>query len=153
MTALIYSDFTYKYYVWGTVCAFMCASIIFVAIFISSIGKLISYICKLENDIQILEGGNLEYEVTEQGNDELTSLAKSMNRMRVSFREQMEREQALHQAHQHLITEMAHDLRTPLTGIMLYTEILGFQNTFSGVLEHFVGDLKARGFQVDAFLE
>lgn len=201
VTALIYSDFTYKYYVWGTVCAFSCTLIIFVVIFISSISKMIRYICKLENDIQILEGGNLEYEVTEQGNDELTNLAKSMNRMRVSFREQMESEQALHQSHQHLITEMAHDLRTPLTSILLYTEILrshryeseeeflsylekidlkahhikalsdhlfeynlenevrekleilGFQNTISIALEHLVGDLNARGFQVDTFLD
>ena len=74
--------------------------------------------------MQILEGGNLEYEVSVEGNDELTDLANSMNRMRLSFQQQMENEQQLYLANRKLITEMSHDLRTPLTGIMLYLEIL-----------------------------
>jgi signal transduction histidine kinase len=36
----------------------------------------------------------------------------------------METEQQLYQANKQLVTEMSHDLKTPLTGIMLYVEIL-----------------------------
>lgn len=126
VTAVIYSDFAYQYYVIGTAAAFGAVLILFVLLFLFSTGKLIRYICRLEKEVQILEGGNLEYEVSIQGNDELTDLARSMNRMRVSLLEQMNHEQELQQANRRLITEMSHDLRTPLTGLMLYTEILRF---------------------------
>ncbi len=45
----------------------------------------IRYICRLNEEVQILEGGNLEYQVSVEGNDEITDLAKSMNRMKESF--------------------------------------------------------------------
>ena len=44
--------------------------------------------------------------------------------MRKSFREQNRREEETVKANQRMVTEMSHDLRTPLTAIMLYTEIL-----------------------------
>lgn len=122
---IMYSDFEYQYYILGNVIALIISLVLFVALMLRSISRLIRYIRKLEYDVQILEGGNLEYEVSEAGNDELTDLARSMNRMRYSFKEQMETEQNLHNRHKKLITEMSHDIRTPLTGILLYTEIIG----------------------------
>ena len=122
--AVTYSDFTYQYYVTGTALSAIISLILFILLFLRSNRKLIRYICRLNEEIQILEGGNLEYQVSVEGNDEITDLAKSMNRMRESFQQQMETEQALHQANRRLVTEMSHDLRTPLTGMMLYLEIL-----------------------------
>lgn len=123
-SAVLYSDFTYQYYVIGTVVPAIFALVLFIFLFLLGSRKLIGYICRLNEEVQILEGGNLEYQVSVEGNDEITELAKSMNRMRESFQQQMETEQALHRANKQLITEMSHDLRTPLTGIMLYLEIL-----------------------------
>lgn len=122
--AVLYSDFTYQYYVIGTAVSAVLSMFLFILIFLRSNQKLIRYICRLNEEVQILEGGNLEYQVSVEGNDEITDLAKSMNRMRKSFRQQMETEQALHHSNRQLVTEMSHDLRTPLTGMMLYLEIL-----------------------------
>lgn len=124
--AIIYSDFVYKYYVIGMAVAGGVALLLFILLFLFSIRKLIRYICRLGEEVEILEGGNLEYEVSVQGNDELTDLARSMNRLRLSLLDQMKKEQELQQVNRQLITEMSHDLRTPLTGLMLYTEILRF---------------------------
>ena len=122
--AFLYSDFTYQYYLLGTAVSFIVSLVLFVLLFLRGNRKLIHYICRLNEEVQILEGGNLEYQVSVEGNDEITDLAKSMNRMRMSFLHQMETEQQLYQANKQLVTEMSHDLRTPLTGIMLYLEIL-----------------------------
>lgn len=122
--AVLYSDFTYQYYVLGTALSAVLALILFVLLFLRSNRKLIRYICRLNEEVQILEGGNLDYQVSVEGNDEITDLAKSMNRMKESFQQQMETEQSLHQANRQLVTQMSHDLRTPLTGMMLYLEIL-----------------------------
>ena len=122
--AVLYSDFTYQYHVLGTAVSIILALVLFVLLFLHSSRKLIRYICRLNEEVQILEGGNLEYQVSVEGNDEITDLAKSMNRMKESFQQQIMTEQALYQANRKLVTEMSHDLRTPLTGMMLYLEIL-----------------------------
>lgn len=124
VAAFIYSDFTYQFSVIKEAISIVAALILFILLFLYSSRKLIRYICRLNEEVQILEGGNLEYCVSEEGNDEITDLARSMNRMKATLQHQMESEQQLYQANRQLISEMSHDLRTPLTGIMLYLEIL-----------------------------
>ena len=120
----MYMDISYKYYILGNALSFSLAMLLFILLYIRSNRELIRYIIRLGEDVQILEGGDLDYEVRVEGNDELTDLAKSMNRMREAFRNQLITEQELRQTSSKLISEMSHDLRTPLTGLMLYTEIL-----------------------------
>lgn len=127
-TAFIYSDFTYQLGFIITAISIVSALILFILLFLYNSNRLIRYICRLNEEVQILEGGNLEYCVSEEGNDEITDLARSMNRMRTTLQQQIETEQQLHQANRQLITEMSHDLRTPLTGIMLYLEVLRSQH-------------------------
>lgn len=88
------------------------------------IRKTIHYIRKLSQEIKILEGGDLSYPITVKGRDELARLAEGLDSMRQSFYRQTEQERQLTLTNQRMITEMSHDLRTPLTSIMLYTEIL-----------------------------
>ena len=124
LSAVMYMDISYKYYILGNALALAISVLLFILLYIRSNRELIRYIIRLGEDVQILEGGDLDYEVRVEGNDELTDLAKSMNRMRESFRDQLITEQELRQTSSKLISEMSHDLRTPLTGLMLYTEIL-----------------------------
>lgn len=122
--ARIFTDEPYYYYVIATAACALIAVVLFILLLQLGTRRLIRYICRLNEEVQIIEGGNLEYEVSVEGNDELTDLAKSMNRMSASFRQQLASENALHRANKRLVTQMSHDLRTPLTGIMLYLEIL-----------------------------
>ena len=124
LSAVMYMDISYKAFILGSAIVFMLSIILFILLFVRNNREIINYVVNLGKDVQILEGGDLSYNVTIEGNDELTDLARSLNRMRESFKEQLLTEQELHSANSRLITEMSHDLRTPLTGLMLYTEIL-----------------------------
>ena len=124
VTAIMYSDYTYQFYVFRSGVSVLLSLGLFILLFLHSTRRMIHYICRLNREVQILEGGDLEYEVCVQGNDEITDLARSMNRMRLALRQQMETEQQLHDANRRLITQMSHDLRTPLTTVLLYLEIL-----------------------------
>lgn len=97
---------------------------IFFLIVMLGIRKSMRYIRLLGKEIGILEGGNLDYQVTIQGRDELADLAKGLDSMRQAFQTQTEHEREITQTNQRMVTEMSHDLRTPLTSIMLYTELL-----------------------------
>lgn len=97
---------------------------LFFLIVMLGIRSSMRYIRLLGQEIGILEGGNLDYQVTIQGRDELADLAKGLDAMRRAFQAQTEHEREMTQTNQRMVTEMSHDLRTPLTSIMLYTELL-----------------------------
>lgn len=116
--------FEYKYY-YIVMVLNVIVSVVFLIILISFfISRKTSYIGVLENEIKILEGGELHYPISIRGNDELSSLAESINEMRVSFIEWIEWEDNAKTANKELITAMSHDLRTPLTALVGYLDII-----------------------------
>lgn len=114
----------YQFYSYALITEIILVFLLFLIIVLSGIRKKIEYICKLSEEIQILEGGGLDYAITVKGKDELAKLAESLDTMRLSFGNLIDQEKKMVQENQRIVTEMSHDLRTPITAIMLYTEIL-----------------------------
>ncbi|BBF43078.1 sensory transduction protein kinase [Lachnospiraceae bacterium KM106-2] len=83
--------------------------------------RYIQYISEQVKKIE-LEGFGQTIEV--RGNDELTDLSKGINLMSVKLREKIEQEKKIEQTKNELITNVSHDLRTPLTSIMGYVTLL-----------------------------
>lgn len=121
---VLYGMYSYQYYTYAMIAELLLAFALFLLIVMLGIRRTMDYIRRLCDEIEILEGGNLEYEITVSGKDELATLARSLDNMRKSFLAQTEKETYLVQANQRMVTNMSHDLRTPLTSIMIYTEIL-----------------------------
>ena len=120
----LYGFYSYQLFNWAFIAELLLAFVRFVAIVLLGIRKTMRYIRRLGREIEILEGGNLDYTITVTGKDELAALAQGLEEMRCSFRHKVEQEAHLVRTNQRMITEMSHDLRTPLTSIMLYTEIM-----------------------------
>ena len=97
---------------------------LFPLFFFLSSRKIIRYILLLSGEIQAMEGGDLDHAITIQGDDELALLATSLDGLRLTLRQQQAEEAQAAAKVKSLITEMSHDLRTPLTTLLLYTEIL-----------------------------
>ena len=123
-TVWLYGYYYYQYDVRLLVISLAGAFLVFLGIVMAGIQGTITYIRQLSHEIGVLEGGTLDVPITIRGRDELTDLAQSLDAMRDSFRRQGERERELTQANQRMVTEMSHDLRTPLTAILLYVELL-----------------------------
>ncbi|MDF9824822.1 signal transduction histidine kinase [Breznakia sp. PF5-3] len=108
-------------------------TIIFIAISLYAITLIwfiqnkVKMILKLQEDVDILAAGNLTHEISILGGDEIGELGKNLNEMRISFYETMESENRMQDANKKLITSMSHDLRTPLTSLMGYLDILRLQ--------------------------
>lgn len=116
--------YSYKAYMISLVADIIVSFLLFFLLVLLGIRKKIIYLNRLSKDIEILEGGNMEYEVYVQGDDEIADLARGLNAMRDSFKNQIEEVEKLTRTNQEMITEISHDLRTPLTSVLLYTEIL-----------------------------
>lgn len=121
----------YQFYSYALIVEILLSFLLFLLLVLSGIRKKIRYIRTLSEEIEILEGGGLDYVITVKGRDELAVLAAGLDSMRRSFCNLIEQEKKMIQENQRIITEMSHDLRTPVTSIMLYTEILK-KGTYQG---------------------
>jgi len=125
--ALLYYNGFNTYYSTGCeILLTLCILWWFPGFFLFNSRKLVKYIVQLSEEIQAMEGGDLEHPITIRGSDELTTLASCLDSMRVTLRQQQEEEAQAAAKVKNLITEMSHDLRTPLTTLLLYTEILRY---------------------------
>ena len=97
-------------------------TILFIGIVILGVRKKIEYIHLINEEIHVLEGGDLTKEITVRGNDEITMLAESVNEFRKSMLEQMAMIEQLERSSRLTLAEIAHDLRTPLTSLIMYLD-------------------------------
>lgn len=97
---------------------------LYLIILLSFIHKKIIKIKQMQEDVSVLSSGDWKHEVSVKGNDELAELGEDLNQMRASFLENMENEKAARDANKNLISAMSHDLRTPLTTLNGYLEII-----------------------------
>lgn len=79
---------------------------------------------RLKGEILEMASGNLDTPVKEEGQDELGVLAKELDSLRITLNEKFADEQELHKSNQELIAALSHDLRTPLTILKGYLEIV-----------------------------
>lgn len=86
--------------------------------------KSFVYISRISETMQEIAGGNLNASVEVEGDDEFSEMAANLNLMTGEIKDLMDRERESERTKNELITNIAHDLRTPLTSIIGYLEIL-----------------------------
>lgn len=85
--------------------------------------KKIQYIKNICNGIKIISEGNLDYRIELKGHDELAILAEEINNMSLKLKNKIEEERAAERLKSELITNVSHDLRTPLTALIGYIQL------------------------------
>ena len=113
-----------SFYFFLTIFSGLLAFFAFSLLFIGLVSRKVAYIGQLQQELDILASGQLEYPVTITGKDELAKLATGIDQMRRSILQHQEAEAQMRSANSELITAMSHDLRTPLTSLLAYLEIL-----------------------------
>lgn len=124
VTVYLFGSFDLIFVVIVNVIALVGAIVVFFLLLLWGVTRRIDYIRRLEQAVLAMSSGDLETPVEVNGQDELASLASQIDQMRVSFSDQIEAEKSAKQANRDLVTTMSHDLRTPLTSLLLYVEIL-----------------------------
>ncbi len=97
---------------------------IFATVFLLLQGQSMSYITKISSAMRNISEGDLNTTVEVIGDDEFSDMAVNLNRMVEEIRELMDKERESERTKNELITNVAHDLRTPLTSIIGYLELL-----------------------------
>ncbi len=100
--------------------------VVFLISFMLLIENIVSYINEMTKSVRKIAAGDLNEIVDVRGNDELAYIATSLNDMTDKLLVLMEKERDSERSKNDLITNVAHDLRTPLTSIIGY---MGYLST------------------------
>lgn len=96
----------------------------------------IRYISRISEAVQNISEGNLNTVIDVIGDDEFSSMAANLNHMAADIKELMEKERESERTKNELITNVAHDLRTPLTSIIGYLELLAGNQQLPADMQH-----------------
>ena len=100
---------------------------VFTFTFLALQERSLRYIGKISAAIRNISEGDLNTTVEVAGDDEFTAMAVNLNKMVEDIRRLMDKEREAERTKNELITNVAHDLRTPLTSIIGYLELLSGQ--------------------------
>lgn len=98
--------------------------VVFIITFLISTRRIVKDLLTLERGLQTITEGDLSYRVPVNRQDELGRVAFNINRMTERLEQQIAKEREAEQSKMELITGISHDLRTPLTSIIGYIELL-----------------------------
>lgn len=123
---LVYTDtpeptISYETYeVTNSFLALILSIIVFSVLFVSVINKKMKYLDEIASGLKVIANEDLKCRIREDGDDELTNLASNINYMAGEINNKIMIERRAEQTKTDLITNVSHDLRTPLTSIMGY---------------------------------
>lgn len=96
----------------------------FIVFFIIFTRHIVRSLSEVSNGLMSIAGGDLNYRLPVSRQDELGNVSQNVNHMAQQLQEQVERERQLERSRMELITGVSHDLRTPLTSIIGYLDLL-----------------------------
>lgn len=112
---------------------------IFFTIFILLLNRKVEYIKFLTKEVKVIKKDGFGKLIEVRGKDELADLCKSINDMSIELAEKIENEKRIEKVKSELITNISHDLKTPLTSIVGYLEILNSGNIDIETKDKYIG--------------
>lgn len=122
----------------ANVLSFMAAVIALGVVLVNYLRQIISRIKKLEKDVSVVSSGDTSHLIFSEGRDEISSLSENVEKMRRTMLLTLEREREAMDANKELVTSMSHDIRTPLTVLLGYLDMMKTQTSGDKVLHGYV---------------
>ena len=104
--------------------AVILGAVSFLGVMLWYVRRLTRRVIRLSREADVIGDGDLEAPITMQGVDELAQLAQEVDSMRHSVIARMSGERKAWEANSELITAISHDIRTPMTALIGYLDLL-----------------------------
>jgi signal transduction histidine kinase len=136
-----------------TVVTIAAGIILFITYFLLLTKKFITYIKEISEGINQISLGNLENRIEIKNEDEFAFLADKLNQMADDIKEIMENERRSEYAKNELITSVAHDLRTPLTSIIGYLDLVSSKELAQDTQMKYIGIAYNKSKRLEKLIE
>lgn len=122
---IIIKDNTYmKYFDYVDFSALIISCFVAMIIIFTEFGKIIKRIIKLSRQVKVVTYGDMDRVVSVNGTDEISELGNDIDTMRRTIIQHYQNEQDAIKANNDLLTSISHDIRTPLTSVIGYSEVM-----------------------------
>lgn len=124
--------------------------------FIFIFPKLIRFSTYLDEIIlgsSIITSGNLNHNIEEKGDKSLARLAENINKLNKGFKVSIEDQIKNEKLKSELVANVSHDLKTPLTSIISYTDILLTGDITEEERKEYLNILNKKGLKLKHLIE
>ena len=121
---IISGNYAALYYNLANLLKIVIPCIFFFIVLLVVIRAKVQYIVRLDQDVDALQRGEYNREIHIEGRDELTTLAESIDEMRNAYNQKLEEINRMFDDNREFVTEMSHDMRTPMTPLLVYLGML-----------------------------
>ncbi|MBO5945500.1 MAG: HAMP domain-containing protein [Clostridia bacterium] len=120
-----FAEYTeYLYYDIANIACIVLGVLTLLTIFLIYITRLTKRISRLGQEVTIVAAGETDKHITVSGEDEISELATNVESMRSTIVENYKKEKEALDSNTALITSMSHDIRTPLTVLFGYIDVM-----------------------------
>lgn len=112
----------------GVIVALIIGVILFTVYFLYLTKKFAAYLEEIAGGIMDISAGNFDVKIDVRSKDEFSFIALKVNKMGDDIKQLIEDSKKNENTKNELITSVAHDLRTPLTSIIGYLELVSRDN-------------------------
>lgn len=125
------------------------AVFLFLFLFLFLTSQKLIYLDHIIQGVEMLRTNHMDHTVPIEGNNEFTRLAESINYLARVERELKEKESQLQEEREILIRSLSHDIRTPLTSIMAYSEFLSKKSQdYPQEIKDYLALMHKKGMQI-----
>ncbi|HCL04392.1 MAG TPA: two-component sensor histidine kinase [Lachnoclostridium phytofermentans] len=125
----------------------------FITYFLIFTKRMSSYLKEISKGIDELSIGNFDVRIPLRNDDEFTRIAQNLNRMAVEIKAIMEEERSTENKKNELITNVAHDLRTPLTSIIGYLDLVSKKDLPAEIKDKYIGIAFNKSIRLEKLIE
>ena len=127
--------------------------LLFITYFLLLTKKFVAYIKEIAEGINEISLGNLDNRIEIKNEDEFALIADKLNKMADDIKDIMENERRSEYAKNELITSVAHDLRTPLTSIIGYLDLVSSKELLQDTQKKYIEIAYSKSKRLEKLIE
>lgn len=132
---------------------FVICLLFYIALFTAYIIKQSSLLNKIVAGTGEIVAGNLSFSIKEKGNNSFSRLAHNINNMKLGISKAVENQMKSDRLKSELITNVSHDLKTPLTSIINYVDLLKRGELTKEEMKDYIGVLDRKTQRLKVLIE
>lgn len=109
----------------------MACAVVIALILLIVVKMLLQPLQKINENTRAIAQGSYQKRIPEKGHDELSELAHNMNRMAESVEKNVQALEAVAEDRKHFIDNLSHEMKTPLTSILGFSDLLQIKKEIS----------------------